>query len=79
MPDRDHGMYRISRAFSGERRRASIISVDDIVSSVHLFPRVVPNSSPPASEDWNSFSVLELSHSFYINPFSDRDNFLLFS
>jgi hypothetical protein len=56
---------------------ALMISVDTIVSSVHLFPRFVQNSSPP--EDWNSFSILEHCHSFYINPLSDRDTFLLFS
>jgi hypothetical protein len=51
--------------------------VDSIVSSVHLFPRFIPNPLP--LEDLNSFSVLEHCQSFYINPFSDRDMFLLFS
>jgi hypothetical protein len=76
MPDGNHGMYRVSRSFSGERRQASIIPVDSIVSSVHLFPKV-PNS--PQGEDWNSFTVLEHCRTFYINPFSDRDAFLQFS
>jgi hypothetical protein len=76
-PDRNHGMYRVLRSLSRGHRQASIISVDTIVSSIHLFPRFTLNSSPP--EDWNSFSVLEHCQSFYINPFSDRDSFLLFS
>jgi len=76
MPDSNHGMYKVSRSLTGGRRRASIIPVDSIVSSVHLFPKVA-NSS--LGEDWNSFTVLEHCHTFYINPFSDRDTFLLFS
>src|SRR4029077_706212 len=77
MPDSNHGMYRVSRSFNRWRRRASIIPVDTITSSVHLFPRIIPDSSP--REGWNSFTVLEHCHSFYVNPFSDRDTFLFFS
>ena len=55
----------------------SIISLDAIVSSIHLFPRIIPNSLPLAN--WNSFTVLEHCNSFYINPFSDRDIFLQLS
>jgi len=76
MPDSNHGMYKVLRSLTGGHRRASIIPVDSIVSSVHLFPKVA-NSS--LGEDWNSFTVLEHCHTFYINPFSDRDTFLLFS
>jgi len=76
-PDRNHGLYKVSRSLSQGRRRAGIISVDTIVSSIHLFPRLIPGASPP--EDLTSFSVLEHCQSFYINPFSDRDIFLLFS
>jgi transposase InsO family protein len=75
--ERNHRMYKVSRSFSRGRQQAGIIFMDNIVSSIHLFPRFTPNSS--LSEDWNSFSVLESCDSFYANPFSDRDNFLLFS
>jgi len=77
MPDSNHGMYRVSRLFNGRCRHASIILLDAIVSSIQLFPRIIPNSSPLA--DWNSFTVLEHCNSFYINPFSDRDIFLRLS
>jgi len=77
IPDRNHGMYRVSRSLIRGHRQASIISVDDIISSIHLFPRFTTLSSPP--EDLSPFSVLEQCHSFYINPFSNRDNYLQFS
>ena len=69
-------MYRVLRTLGEAHKQVSIISVDSIISSVHLIPRIV-NSLPP--EGWTSFLVLESSQSFYINPFSDRDTFLLFS
>ena len=56
--------------------QASIIPVDTIVSSVHLFLRIVQNIP---HEHWNTFTVLERCQTFYVNPFSDRDIFLLFS
>ena len=76
MPDRNYGMYRVSRSLSEGRRQVSIIPVDTIVSSVHLFPRIIPNT---LHEHWNMFTVLERCQTFYVNPFSNRDIFLLFS
>ena len=77
MPNRSHGMYQVSRSFNRGHRWASIIPVDTIFSSIHLFLRIIPDSSP--CEGWNLFTVLDNCHSFYVNPFSDRDTFLLFS
>ena len=77
MPHRNHGMYRVSRLLSSGCRQAGIISVDKIVSSVHLFLRLISNLS--LSDKLNCFTVLEHCYSFYINPFSSRDMFLLFS
>ena len=73
-PDSNSLLYKVSRLVQNGRRVASVITVDSIHSSVHLLPRF--GEDPPV---WNTFSVLELCHSFYINPFSDRDSFLLFS
>ncbi|KAH9015234.1 hypothetical protein EDB85DRAFT_2076369 [Lactarius pseudohatsudake] len=73
-PDANHSLYRVSRLTRNGRRDASIIPVDSIFSSVHLFPRFGQQS-----REWNTFSVLELCQSFYINPFSDRDMYLLLS
>ncbi|KAH9014404.1 hypothetical protein EDB84DRAFT_1277679 [Lactarius hengduanensis] len=73
-PDANHLMYRVSRLMHNGHRRASIIPVSSIISSIHLFPRF--DHRIPL--EWNTFSVLELCHTFYINPFSDRDTYLRF-
>ncbi|KAH9173949.1 hypothetical protein EDB89DRAFT_2152812 [Lactarius sanguifluus] len=73
-PDANNSLYRVSRLTRNGRRDASIIPVDSIFSSVHLFPRFGQQS-----RKWNTFSVLELCQSFYINPFSDRDMYLVLS
>jgi hypothetical protein len=75
VPDANHQMYRVSRLVQNGRRQASIIPVSSIASSIHLFPRFCHTGIPP---EWNTYSVIELCHSFYINPFSDRDTYLLF-
>ncbi|KAH8978844.1 hypothetical protein EDB92DRAFT_1807046, partial [Lactarius akahatsu] len=73
-PDANHSLYRVSRLTGNGRHDASIIPVDSIFSSVCLFPQFGQQS-----REWNTFSVLELCQSFYINPFSDRDMYLLLS
>ena len=57
------------------RRRATIIPLDAILCSVHLFPHF----GPVTPRDWNSFTVLERCNSFYINPFTDLHNYLTFA
>ncbi|KAN0134199.1 hypothetical protein V8E53_007971 [Lactarius tabidus] len=74
-PGPNHGLYRVNRLTHQGRRHASIIPVSSILCSVHLFP--IFGSLAP--QQWNTFSVLELCNNFYINPFSDRDNYLMFS
>ncbi|KAI9439121.1 hypothetical protein H4582DRAFT_2056961 [Lactarius indigo] len=74
-PDVNHLMYKVSRSVQGGRRRATVIPVDRIMGSVHLIPRF-GRATP---QDWNSFSVLEKCSTFYVNSFSDRDNYLRFS
>ena len=73
-PEPNHQMYKVSRLIHNGWRRASIIPVDLIISSIHLFPRFGYHT-----QEWNTYSVLELCHTFYINQFSDRDMYLLFS
>ena len=67
-----HRMYKVSRSMRDNSRSASIIPVDTIISSVHLFP----HCGPVIPDDWTLFSVLEHCQSFYINPFSSRDVYL---
>lgn len=74
-PGPNHLLYKVNRVLRHGRRHASIIPVTSILRSVHLFP-VFGQHTPQA---WNSFSVLELCNAFYINPFSDRDNYMVFS
>ncbi|KAH9019702.1 hypothetical protein EDB84DRAFT_1624592 [Lactarius hengduanensis] len=74
-PDSNSRLYRVSRLTRNGRHLASIIPVDDIYSSVHLLPRFGQLEDSPGC---NTFSVLELCHSFYINLFSSRDIYLLF-
>ncbi|KAH8979861.1 hypothetical protein EDB86DRAFT_2814255, partial [Lactarius hatsudake] len=74
-PDSNSRLFRVSRLTRNGRRLASIIPVDNIYSSVHLLPRFGQLEDTPGC---NTFSVLELCHSFYINPFSSRDIYLLF-
>jgi hypothetical protein len=71
----NHQLYRVTRLTRNGRQHASIIPVSSIVRSVHLFPIF----GPRAPREWNTFTVLELCNSFYINPFSDRENYLIFS
>jgi hypothetical protein len=73
-PGSNHLLYKVTRLTRRGRRCASIIPVDAILRSVHLLPIF----GQPAPQDWNTFSVLELCNAFYINPFSDRDSYMIF-
>ena len=73
--DVNHQMYRVTRLMHGGQRRATVIPVESILGSVHLLPRF----GPMTPHDWNSFSVLDQCGTFYVNLFSDRHNYLIFS
>ena len=68
----NHNLYKVTRLTQNGQRHASIIPVASIFRSVHLFPIHTLRES-------NTFTVLEMCNSFYINPFSDRENYLLLS
>ncbi|KAN0140201.1 hypothetical protein V8E53_002097 [Lactarius tabidus] len=72
-PDNNTQLYKVSRLIQNGQRVASVIPVDHILSSIHLLPRF-----GQGTPSWNTFSVLELCQNFYINPFTNRDTFLLF-
>jgi len=74
-PDPKHGMYRVSRLMENGHRSASIIRAETIICSIHL----VPQFGPVMPQDWNSFTVLELCNTFYINPFADVHSYLTFT
>ncbi|PPQ83323.1 hypothetical protein CVT26_015163 [Gymnopilus dilepis] len=66
--DRNSKLFKISRLLSRGERRASVIPVSLIRSSIHLFPKF----GPQAPVSWSSSNVLENASSFYVNVFSDR-------
>lgn len=67
-------MYKVTRMIRNGQRVASIIRVDTILSSVHLFPQF----GATVPQGWNTFTVLDHCSSFYVNPFADIDSYLLF-
>ncbi|KAF8265448.1 hypothetical protein EI94DRAFT_1858251 [Lactarius quietus] len=71
--DPNHKLYKVTRSMLGGKRCATVIPVESILGSVHLLPRFGP--TPP---HWSSFSALEQCNTFYVNPFSDRQNYLRF-
>ena len=71
-PDTKHGMFKITRQTRNGRRNTSIIDVDSILSSVHLFPRF----GPTIPLECNSFTALDCYSTFYVNPFADIDSYL---
>ena len=73
-PDPVNHMYKVQRMFHDGVRRASIIPVDAILGSVHLFPHLSANTP----REWDSSSILEHCQTFYINPFSNRNSYLRF-
>jgi hypothetical protein len=73
--DNNHLMYKVSRLMQNGSRCASVIPVDSILSSVHLFPQYRQNGL----QNFNSFTVTDNCNSFYVNPFSDRDSYQLFA
>ncbi|KAH9847806.1 hypothetical protein C2E23DRAFT_740945, partial [Lenzites betulinus] len=72
-PDRDHGMYKVSRCLGeGGVRLASVLEVRNIRRSCHLFPHF--GSSVP--RDWDRHNILDNSSHFWVNPFVDRFTYM---
>ena len=73
--DSDHLMYKVTQSTHNGGLSAAIIPVESILCSVHLIPQV----GPTVPQNWCPFSVLEQCQTFFINPFSDRYNYFIFS
>jgi len=78
-PDINNLMYKVTKLVHknrDSRRNVAIIPVESILCSVHLIPQFGPIT--PQDSDWDTFSVLEGCNTFFVNPFSDRYNYLTF-
>ncbi|KAG2151188.1 uncharacterized protein EDB93DRAFT_1224913 [Suillus bovinus] len=73
-PDRNSGLYKVSRSLRGGDTMASIVSIADIERSVHLIPRF----GVMAQREWTSDTVLEDCDSFWLNSYIDRYTFSMF-
>ncbi|KAI0058658.1 hypothetical protein BV25DRAFT_1871945 [Artomyces pyxidatus] len=74
-PGKDIRMFKVSPSTRQHRRRASIIPVDQILQSCHLFP-AFPRSLKHST--WTADSVYEDATSFYVNPFLRHLDFVQF-
>lgn len=66
--DSNSKLYRITRLRVREEQQSSVVPINLIRQSVHLFPKF----GPTAPNTWKSSSVLDDGKYFYVNPFSDR-------
>ena len=68
-------MLQVSRSTQNHCRRVSVIPVELILQSTHLFPKF------PASvfnADWASEHVYQQATTFYVNPFIRHYDFFRF-
>ncbi|KAJ6609589.1 hypothetical protein B0H10DRAFT_2166296 [Mycena sp. CBHHK59/15] len=72
-PEDNHLMYKISHAENryGDRM-SSIISIDHVRRSVHLFPKF----GRIAPREWTSSNVLEKCSTFFVSCFTDRHSYV---
>ncbi|KAM6492691.1 hypothetical protein JOM56_012415 [Amanita muscaria] len=75
-PEQNTRMFKVSRSFIGTSRLSEIIPVSYIAQSVHLCP-IYPGPAIP--REWSSSTVLENCNTFFVNPFTDRRTYLLFT
>ncbi|KAF8997261.1 hypothetical protein BDQ17DRAFT_1391908 [Cyathus striatus] len=64
-------LYKISRLHVAGKPMSSVIAVDLIKASVHLFP----SFGHKAPESWISSMVLDECKMFYVNPFNNRSQY----
>lgn len=75
VPHRHHGLFSLKREKTNQQCVARVIPINNICSSVHLFPKF----GPTVSTTWKPENVLDEADVFYLNVFSDRHIYYLFS
>ncbi len=67
--DVDSRLFRVKKLRDPKGiQKTSIVPVDYIRQSVHLFPKF----GPVVPTHWTSTNVLDEADIFYVNPFTDR-------
>ncbi len=73
-PRPNHLLYRVTRALdSNKQRMVSIIPVQDIQCSTHLFPQF----GRTVTQSWTSDDVLDKCKNFFINCFQSRYSYYI--
>ncbi|KAJ4475630.1 hypothetical protein J3R30DRAFT_3224255, partial [Lentinula aciculospora] len=67
-PDPNHRLYKVSHCEVEGGHLASVVDIQRLVRSIHLFPRF----GRVANRNWTSSSVLDECKSFFVNSDSDR-------
>ena len=70
-PHPHHMLHQAKRSYKNGDRLATIIPLNNIRRSIHLFPKF--GKQKPAT--WTSNNVLDLCDTFFVNIFSDRHAF----
>ena len=65
---KQYDLYKVSRNIRQNQQQASIVPIDQIRRSIHLYPKF----GPVVPSDWTKANVLDKASTFYTNPFSDR-------
>ena len=73
-PVHELGMYQVSQSTHSGHRQASIIPVGQIERLVHLIPKF----GKWIDRTWTSDDILELCRTFFVNPYVQHLDFLLF-
>ncbi len=67
--DVNSGLFKVKRLYDLKGiQKTSIMPVDYIRQSAHLFPKF----GPVVPDEWTSANVLDLADTFYVNPLTDR-------
>ena len=72
-PCDNHGLYKIKRSLRNGSRLVSIIPLENIVRSCHLFP----DFGHSVPREWTAANVLDECSTLYVNALVDRNTFKL--